>query len=389
MPQILGTAKPKIASLEGLRGLAIALVFMVHYAVAWTMIFPHAADDSTFTGLFADMAFSVGNSGVDLFMALSGYLIYDHLMLRPQTFAAYLGRRVRRIFPTYLVVLSIYVMLMLLDPAKSKLPTNAAAAMAYVTECALLIPSFFGHEPIVGIAWSLTYEIAFYLLLPLVILATGLRQRSWHIRVIILLCVAAVIVLATTSIGHHERVIMFVGGMLAREILVRWRYAFPRPVLVEVSLLAVVILAVIYMALTRGPLAFTYPDPPQSIVRSLVLTVAFPAVLIASLGVHGVCRRLFEFQPLRLFGEFSYSFYLVHNLTIRIGLPLVMAHVSSGIPSRFYWLAMPATFAVCAVAGLGLYAVIERPLSLRQPVLSPILNVIRSMRRDIAVEPNS
>src|ERR1700744_1963660 len=108
MPTINNDTRPKIASLEGLRGVAVGLVFMVHYAVAWTLVFPQAANDSTATGVAADIAFSLGNAGVDLFMALSGYLIYDHLASRPQRFTGYLGRRMRRIFPAYLVVLAIY-----------------------------------------------------------------------------------------------------------------------------------------------------------------------------------------------------------------------------------------------------------------------------------------
>ncbi|HTB43038.1 MAG TPA: acyltransferase [Acetobacteraceae bacterium] len=387
MPTINNDTRPKIASLEGLRGVAVGLVFMVHYAVAWTLVFPQAANDSTATGVAADIAFSLGNAGVDLFMALSGYLIYDHLASRPQRFTGYLGRRMRRIFPAYLVVLAIYVSLMLLDPNKSKLPASMSASVAYVVECALLIPGFFGHEPIVGIAWSLTYEILFYLLLPVLIAVTDLRHRSWNQRVAVLSGVGLLVLLATAITGDNERVIMFVGGMLAREFLVRFRYSFPRPITAEIAALAVVGATFLYMAVLRGPLPFTYPLFPHSIIRSSALFIAFPMLLAVTLGVHGVCRRLFEWLPLRLLGEISYSFYLVHNLAMRVALPLVKAHASPSAPQALYWLAMPAAFAFCLVPALVLYATIERPISLRRPILPR--DAVKLGMRLIATAPNS
>jgi peptidoglycan/LPS O-acetylase OafA/YrhL len=357
-----------IPALDGVRGVAILLVFTVHYAVAWTMLFPAAANDANATGLFADMAFSLGNAGVDLFMALSGYLIYDHLMRKPQGFAPYFRRRARRIFPPYLVVLAIYVGLMLLDPAKSKLPAQFAGAVIYIVECALLIPGFFGRPPIVGIAWSLTYEMLFYLLLPLLIFTTGLRRRGFFTRLTCLLLVATGLLLFAYHVQFHERTVMFISGMVVREVLVRCRYALPRPRLTEGVAIAGVCVAVGYMALWRGPMPFTNVEFPQSFWRALVLATAFPAMIATSLGVNGIFRAVFEFRPFRRLGEVSYSFYLLHNLTMRVALAWLIPHVTPAMAGGFYFLAMPMAFLVCLVPGLVLYALIERPFSLRRPV---------------------
>jgi exopolysaccharide production protein ExoZ len=387
MTETRGIGAKKIASLEGFRGVAVLLVFLVHYSVAWTMLFPGTANDNSMTGVLADMAFSVGNAGVDLFMALSGYLIYDHLMQRPQSFASYFGRRVRRIFPVYLVVLTIYVLLMLVDPAKSKLPTDPVAAVMYVIECALLIPGIFGREPIVGIAWSLTYEVMFYLLLPLLIWATGLRRRRWIERVAILCIVFVSIVLVALSIRMHERVIMFVGGMLTREALIRWSGEFPRPRLIEATALMLLASVLIYVTVWRGPAPFAYPEFPHAFIRSLALCISLSLLLATALGTHGVCRKAFESTPLRLMGEFSYSFYLIHNLTMRIGLPVVASHIRPAMAGWFYWVAMPIALAICIIPGLGLYGLIERPFSLRRPIQIRFRKSQKTMATDASRPP--
>lgn len=368
MAQIDGSAQPKIAALEGIRGAAILLVFFVHYAVAWTLVFPNAANLGTVTGRVADFAFLVGNSGVDLFMALSGYLIYDHFMNRPQRLPVYMGRRVRRIFPAYLCVLAVYVALMLIDPARSKLGSDPLAIVTYVLECALLIPGFFGREPIVGIAWSLTYEILFYLLLPALVLGIGLRGRSQGLRVCVLLAVAALVLTCTWFVGFHERVVMFVGGMLAREVLVFVRYRFSRGKLVEAGALVLLVVAFVTMALLTASVPFRYPEFPNAFYRAVVILVAFSAVLAASLGADGLFRRVFEWGPLRSLGEVSYSFYLTHNLTMRIVMPVAIAVADPSAAGVSYWLFMPITFLVCLGPGLVLYALVERPISLRQPL---------------------
>jgi peptidoglycan/LPS O-acetylase OafA/YrhL len=360
-------AQPKIAALDGVRGLAILLVFVVHYSVAWTMLFPAAANDASFTGFIADAAFSIGNAGVDLFICLSGYLIYDHLMRKPQRLSIYLSRRARRIFPPYLIVLAIYVVLMLLDPGKSKLPDNPLAAVAYIAECALLVPNFFGHEPIVGIAWSLTYEMLFYLLLPLLIFAGRLRMRTTPTRIIILLGVATIILAVTWRVQSYERIIMFVGGMLARDILVQWHYCFPKPRVLEALACAAAALALGYMASVRGAVPFTNPVFPETLYRAILLFVGFSTALAATLGVRGVLRQTFEFLPLRLLGEVSYSFYLLHNLVMRVALGFLIPRVPGGLATPAFWLAVPVVFAVCLLLGLMLFFAVELPISLRRP----------------------
>jgi peptidoglycan/LPS O-acetylase OafA/YrhL len=88
----------RIPELDGLRGFAILLVILCHYV---------GNPDNAPLGYFAHrflLCFSVGWSGVDLFLVLSGFLIGGILLDArgsPHYFRAFYMRRVFRILPIY------------------------------------------------------------------------------------------------------------------------------------------------------------------------------------------------------------------------------------------------------------------------------------------------
>ena len=67
-----GGGADNVRPMEGLRGFAVFLVFLVHYVTLvkpWVTANPILLD-------FSSKLHSIGNAGVDLFFVLSGYLIY-------------------------------------------------------------------------------------------------------------------------------------------------------------------------------------------------------------------------------------------------------------------------------------------------------------------------
>ncbi|MBS0174815.1 MAG: acyltransferase family protein, partial [Nitrospira sp.] len=73
-----GGTEHNVRAMEGLRGFAVFLVFLVHYA---TLIRPWIESGSALSRT-TNAIHSIGNVGVDLFFVLSGYLIYGSLMAR-------------------------------------------------------------------------------------------------------------------------------------------------------------------------------------------------------------------------------------------------------------------------------------------------------------------
>jgi peptidoglycan/LPS O-acetylase OafA/YrhL len=128
-----------------LRGLAVLLVFLVHYITLsedWVSASP---DWHRWTTLVR----SLGNVGVDLFFVLSGYLIYGLLIKAERPFLPYLRRRVVRIYPAFAAVFAVYLLVSALLPQKSKLPEGTSDALLYIAANFLLLPGMFDIEPMI------------------------------------------------------------------------------------------------------------------------------------------------------------------------------------------------------------------------------------------------
>jgi len=160
--------------MEGLRGFAVFLVFLVHFV---TLVKPWISDNSNFL-VFTDVLHTVGNTGVDLFFVLSGYLIFGSLYARRQKFINFMSRRVQRIYPAFSVVFMAYIFLSFLFRGENKIPSHGIERIVYLVQNYLLFPGIFRIEPLITVAWSLSYEMFYYLAIPLVIHLFRLRDRS-------------------------------------------------------------------------------------------------------------------------------------------------------------------------------------------------------------------
>jgi peptidoglycan/LPS O-acetylase OafA/YrhL len=156
------------AGLDTLRALAIVLVFTNHY-----MLF--VSGGPTF-GWFGE----VGWTGVDLFFALSGYLIGNQILggIRRQrgtggerfSLARFYARRLLRTLPNFYVVLALYA---LWPYFRGTLVLPPLWKFLTFTQNIALVPgTAFSH------AWSLCVEEQFYFLLPAVALAIAACRRS-------------------------------------------------------------------------------------------------------------------------------------------------------------------------------------------------------------------
>lgn len=154
----------RLAGLDTLRALAIALVLMSHYQ-------SFVSQASTF-GFFGD----IGWAGVDLFFVLSGYLIGNQLLApaaRGESLALrpFFARRLLRTLPNYYAVLAAYLLL----PDSPIAGTGMAPAwrfLSFTQNFGLNYGETFTHS------WSLCIEEQFYLVLPLAVLALVGTDRS-------------------------------------------------------------------------------------------------------------------------------------------------------------------------------------------------------------------
>jgi exopolysaccharide production protein ExoZ len=340
-----------VRSMEGLRGFAVFLVFLVHYV---TLIAPWITKGSELDAVSVSIH-TFGNAGVDLFFVLSGYLIYGSLIARPQGFMPFIRRRIARIYPAFTAVFVLYVFLSLFRPAESKIPPEAIAAATYLFENFLLLPGLFRIEPMITVAWSLSYEMFYYLVMPVAITCFGLRMRSRQWRVWFFLAVAAAIVAYCSVNGGHIRLIMFIAGVLLYEAL---QDGSLPPVPSAFALVALVV------GLTTTTISFSgFGSFP---VKTIVLFWTFFVVCYSCFSrPSSWLAQSFSWTPLRWLGNMSYSYYLLHGLTLKVGFIVLLAHVPNVEQEAIFFVGMiPIMFAITLLPAAALFLGVERPFSL-------------------------
>ena len=361
-------AARRILPFEGLRGLAVLLVFFVHYRAAFLPLF----QPGDLTSAASHVLWSIGHSGVDLFFVLSGYLIYGGLVAKPTGYWRYLKRRIERIYPTFLAVLAVYLVLSLALPSHSKLPAGVWDAGVYIAQNVLLLPGVFAIEPIVTVAWSLSYEFAFYLLVPLTVWLFGLRAWSGGRRAVLFAGMTVCACIAYMVFGRHLQAVMFIAGALVSEATQRpWPAATVRRAeraAVFVLLAAIPLLYIIEIRLDVMRDLFAGSSRLVQIVRTGSLFIGFGLLVFACLTPGTRSGALFSWTPLRWLGNMSYSYYLIHGLTIN-ATAMVLGYVIAppgGIAAAvLYWVTIVAVFAATLVTSTLLFVAVERPLSLR------------------------
>ncbi len=353
-----GGEAANVRPMEGLRGFAVLLVFLTHYA---GMVEPWVAGN-TETARIASGLRHVGHAGVDLFFVLSGYLIYGSLMKRAQPFIGFMRRRVARIYPAFIVVFIAYVLLSFAFPSESRIPSDPSEAALYLLQNLLLLPGLFPIDPLITVAWSLSYEMLFYLVTPAFIAWLGLRRRSRRWRVVFLLVLAGALALHGALLGGPIRLMMFVAGMLLHEALAHRRQATQAsPAGAPVGLLAL-------LALLAGLGAVLLPGEGYATqaLQVCILFVAWPLLCLVCFSAPSAwLPRAFSWTPLRWLGNMSYSYYLLHGLVLNAGfLLLTQVLPPAGQGAWVFWGLLPALFALTLPPTAMLFLLVERPYSL-------------------------
>lgn len=282
-----------IPSLDGWRTIAVSIVLLDHGP---TFHFSHH-DTSRFHNL--------GNFGVQIFFALSGFLITNRLLdeerlTRCLNLRSFYVRRVTRIQPAALT----YLLFVFLLTCLHRLPRDTKALLAAV----FLVRNYVQittSEPAWPTAhfWSLSVEEHFYLLLP----AFLLLVKRWRLKVLLLASVADLAWYAYYLSQHH----WFNDG----------RYFHT-----DLSIHTLLLGATLAVALRNQTIALTLKYAVRwwwavpltlylakvSLQPRAVLLIFMPFFLILGtvLNPQSLLGRLLELAPFRFIGKISYSIYL-------------------------------------------------------------------------------
>lgn len=316
-------ASSRNATIDLLRGIAIGVVLLLHYTLAFRLSISPLAD---LIGKPALRAITInGNYGVTIFFVVSGFLITRNSLLRYGRLAnldlrRFYAQRFARLLPALLVALAIVVALGCLQVPffDNRDGGNALPATYFFVAVGSILT--FWHNVLMqsagyfnyclNVYWSLSVEMMFYLAFPLLCLL--LRREALIAAVGLVLIVVA----PMYRQQHADNEIYFMYGYwacfdaiamgcLAAMLAQHWQ---PAARFASVMCpLAAIALAAVYLTGIGGHEALGFSGIGiATAVLMLVASEAPPGRWLASLPARG----------LRWLGSHSYEVYLFHIIVL-------------------------------------------------------------------------
>jgi peptidoglycan/LPS O-acetylase OafA/YrhL len=357
----------EIRSLTGLRSVAATWVVVFH--LGWFLAI--AAPGAT-SGLWP--LIGSGAQGVDLFFLLSGYVLAlnytDRIGARPRwgDTLRFLGARIARVWPVYVVTLHLAGILLLLQVKFGDHPTVLdVSPLGYVRQLFMVelwSQRYFDNVAWDGPAWSISAEWLAYLLFPALALVLfrlrrRLRSRSLLVLAFVISLGPSVLLVSTghfyTPYSWVVRILAeFTAGAVAYSAIARMRPSDrTRRVAGYLSVLLVIAIVALLFQLTDHPI----DGIPDSV--GLVDVLFLPLVGTLAIGTTGIARLLAS-GPFVFGGKISYSMYLVHGLVIS-ALMAMWHHLANHPTGTPLLLLVPALLGVMFLLAWLLYVAVEEP----------------------------
>jgi peptidoglycan/LPS O-acetylase OafA/YrhL len=355
--------RPELRPLTSFRFFAALAVFLRH-SHAWL-------NGHVDMPAFVSNCLHDGFCGVTFFYVLSGFILtynYQSIFTRltGRSVWSFCAARLARIYPVHLLAFLVAVPLVLGDilaePSRAVVPTlaNLTLTQSFVPDQAV----FFSFNTV---SWSLSDEMFFYLLLPLVLWTMHGLDLVRSGRAVALAATCWLLALACVLLGHDHpqglwlwyvnpafRLLDFLVGVSLGQIFLRLqRQGVAGPSRPVATLLEAGTLGLLALALVTSPLV------PLLLRRSSYYTPCFALLILVFAFQRGRLSRVLSGPGLRLLGEVSFSFYMFHYTIMRL-----IDHYP-----RVTWLGewppLPRTLAVfllSAAASVACYFWYELPL---------------------------
>lgn len=343
--------KKDIWTIQALRGLAASMV-VLHHAI-------RAFDGKAQVGHFASASLFSDTPiwnflviGVDIFFVISGFIMMHTVSTDTGSAAArgFLVRRFIRIYPLYWIATLLPVLGALAVYLKSGNVDPFALAPGRLLASLTLFPSMAanGHvQPIVGVGWTLSYEVFFYLCFA----AALVRGRQLALTISATL---ASIVLLFQFLAPGSAVVDFLAAPISLEFI----YGMVLGALFKAGQLPRLPALVGFIALT-ATVAIAAVIPEEHPLRFICF--GFPACLIvwSALSCHDV-------RPLKHateIGAASYATYLFH-MPVIYWLVLKPLDLLKVVPTQAFVVDALIVVAVLLslLVGSAIHAALEKPL---------------------------
>ena len=294
----------RIAALDGVRGLAILGVLVMHSLYIGPLL-----GLDVMAHPYARVAW-LGWSGVDVFFVLSGFLITAILVRSkgsPRYFRNFYMRRALRIFPLYYLVVGLLLFAL---PDRAAGGDDVLPHLLYYQNFRYAFPHG-PQDPALEVTWSLAIEEQFYLLWPLLVWLLSLRGLRALCVALILGAVGLRLLLVAQGVERTHFLTPCRLDTLAAGALLA---VSPRPPAWLGWLAAP--LGVAGLIATAFSCGVSLPVAPAMQQVGLVCTLLMGVGVLTLARSSAVLQPVFSFAPLRLLGAYSYCIYLTHMLVV-------------------------------------------------------------------------
>jgi peptidoglycan/LPS O-acetylase OafA/YrhL len=306
--------------IDGLRAVAVTLVVAFHAFPSWVR---------------------GGFIGVDIFFVISGYLItniiIDDLAKGQFSVADFYERRIRRIFPALLTVLSATLLIgwyALLPDEFNRLGQHVVSGVLFVSN--LTLWSELGYFDAIGETkpllhlWSLGIEEQFYLVWPLLLAFSTVNPR-WKILLICLLTLASFLI-NVALVGSSASTAFFIPIARFWELLagalISYTQAFQARSISKFTIRYGNIISIMGVTFLLAAVALIDRDRQFPGWWALLPVIGTALLILGGIDSY-INSKLLSIRPLVWLGKISYPLYLWH-------WPLLsyLWIINGGLPSK-------------------------------------------------------
>lgn len=335
-----GGSRQNFVSIQYIRGIAAALVVLAHSI-------EHPMKDALAPVVF------LGQYGVEIFFAISGFIIVTVCGESAFSPGGFLLRRLFRVAPLYWATTIITALIAILAPSLFK---TTVFGLDHFIQSMLFIPhpdpvTATEWRPLYKVGWTLNYELFFY-----AITATLFWVKSLRLRAVILIVGLSIFVGMGPLFGGVARyyasvhLLSFLGGAaVALGLNLGLHRYIGKNVAIALLLSATVLSAV---------LCWTHAQARPNYLAMSLGAFLFVAGAVAGEKAGGV----FKSRLLSAVGDSSYSVYLT-NIFVVAPVWLVLLEVFPAPPPAIFAIGVASAFAASMIAGYLCYRIVEKPLN--------------------------
>lgn len=342
--------------LQVLRAIAAAIVVYAHAITTYHEKIAEVINISQF---------EVGGIGVQIFFCISGYIVFNstkNSSPRLQSSINFIIKRLIRVFPIFAIATLIYAVKLSMQ--------GQAPGLKYICMSMSFYPYIDNTQglvrPVLGVGWTLNYEIFFYALLTFALLLKNKFRLAFVLAAMGLFYAYFLLHPVSRTIGAHGFSLLATGwlgyfaiGMIIshQKLQLQFKLLQLSPAMSSLTIVALVLLTTVLCS------KMALEELEQSVLTAVISTICL--LLCINVGrtpsQQAIASNPVLIKCLAKAGDGSYSTYLFHSFLLGISGRLISKLGISLPPNIFAILMVFST----AIMGAVLFQWIESPLQKR------------------------